>query len=69
MAAPTKEEAPKETPFLASLADTGPMIEQLRAELAAVETQKGQLDLRANDLNARIAAYNTLRQAHGLSPV
>lgn len=59
---------PADKPFLASLADTGQVIEGLRAELDAVKAQQRELDERVNDLNTRIAAYNSLRQAHGLSP-
>jgi hypothetical protein len=59
----------KVTPFLGSLGETAGMIEQLRADLAAVEKQRGELDAKASDLNTRIAAWNSLRQAHGLQPL
>lgn len=56
-------------PFLAALGDTAAMIEQLRAELDATQKQRADLDEKANDLASKIAAFNTLRQAHGLGPV
>lgn len=70
MAAEKELKAPvPEPPFLANLADTADLIAGLRAELEAVEAQRRDLDAKANDINAKIAAYATLRQAHGLPPV
>lgn len=64
--APDKVQTP---PFLSSLDDTAAVIDQLRVELLTVEAQKRDLDEKANDLYARIAAFGALRQAHGLPPV
>lgn len=60
--------AEKEAPFLASVADTAGMIEQLRAELESVAVQRRELEAKANELNAKIGAFNALRQTHGLPP-
>lgn len=58
-----------EEPFLASLKDTAEMIEELRSELATVEKQRSELAVKVNEINTKIAAFNGLRQAHGLAPL
>lgn len=63
------DKGPASPPFLGSLADTTSMIEQLREEHVAIELQKRDLDAKSSDLAARISAFNTLRQAHGLPPL
>ncbi len=66
---PSETGGPLAPPFLGQLADTAPLIERLRGEHAAVVAARAALDAQANDLEAKIAAWNTLRQAHGQGPL
>lgn len=61
--------ADAKAPFLASLSDTGPIIEELRAELAVIQRDRAALEVQENEINGRISGFNALRAAHGLPAV